>query len=194
MTRPDFDTLDLPPDPPASGEPVTVFFDCEFTDLTSDSDLLSIGFVAADSDDELYIEISDAERARASLFVRTEVFPLFGQHNPQVLRRTAAAARIEEWLDELRGGDRKRQIIMLSDSPWDWQHLLELFIPMPGEPPWATSFNVVGRLVQQLLENDQQMASFQEALMQFHREHKQQHHAVVDARALKAAYFGSRFS
>lgn len=45
MPRPDFDLLDLPPDPACSGEPVTVFYDCEFTDLTSDSKLLSVGFV-----------------------------------------------------------------------------------------------------------------------------------------------------
>lgn len=192
--RPDCDTLELPPDPRSTGAPVTAFYDCEFTDLTSDADLLSIGFVAAKSDDEVYIEISDAHRARASSFVRHEVLPKFGMHNPQVLKRVAAAARIEEWLDDLRGGDRQQQIVVLSDSTWDWQFLLELFIPMPGEPPWARSFNVVGRLVQQYLDSGQQTAEFNEALDMFHREHRQQHHALVDARGLKVAYWESRFA
>jgi len=192
--RPDFDTLDLPPDPPSTGGPITVFYDCEFTDITSDADLLSIGFVAADSENELYIEIGDANRAQASLFVRHEVLPKFGMHNPQVLKRVGAAARIEEWLDDLRGGDRQQQIVVLSDSTWDWQFLLELFIPMPGEPPWARSFNVASRLVQQYLDSGRQTACFNEALDMFHREHRQQHHALVDARGLKLAYMESRFA
>jgi hypothetical protein len=194
MARPDFDTLDLPMDPASSGKPVMVFYDCEFTDLTSHSDLLSIGFTAAESDSELYIEVADANRALASQFVRQEVLPLFGQHNPQVLRRAGAAARIEQWLDGLRDGDRQRQINMLADSTWDWQFLLDLFIPMPGEQPWTSDFNIVGRMVQQLLGSGRQMAGFNEAMEAYHRQHKQRHHALVDARALKTAYLEASFS
>jgi hypothetical protein len=106
----------------------------------------------------------------------------------------AAAARIEEWLDELRGDNRQQQIVLLSDSTWDWQFLLELFIPAPSEPPWARSFNVAGRLVQQYLDSGRQMAEFNEALEMFHREHRQQHHALVDARGLKLAYREAKFS
>ena len=192
--RPHLNTLDPTPDPPSPEGPISVFYDCEFTDLTPDADLLSIGFVAADSEDELYIEISDAHRARASSFVRQEVLPRFGLHNPQVLKRVAAAARIEEWLDGLRGDNRQRQIVLLSDSTWDWQLMIELFIPAPGEPPWSRSFNVAGRLVQQYLDSGRQTACFNEALEMFHRESRQQHHALVDARGLKVAYLESRFS
>ncbi len=39
------DLLNMPPDPSSSGEPVVVFYDCEFTDLTSDAELLSVGLV-----------------------------------------------------------------------------------------------------------------------------------------------------
>ena len=190
----DVDTLDLPPDPPASGESVVVFYDCEFTDLTPDSDLLSIAFTACDFEAELYIEISDAEVHRSSDFVKEVVLPLFGQHHPQVLRRTGAAARIEEWLDDLRDGNRQRQIIMLSDSTWDWQHLLELFITMPGEALWAKTFNVVGRYVSTLFMSGRQSAAFDEELELYFRQHPGRHHALVDARGLKAAYWGSRFS
>lgn len=195
MARPDFDTLDLPPDPPFSGEPVMVFYDGEFTDLTSDSDLLSIGFVAAETDSELYIEVSDANFAIASQFVRQEVLPLFGQHHPEVLLRVDAAKRIESWLDDLRSGDRQRQIIMASDSQWDWQHFLALFpVHRVGQPSWPSEFNLVGRRVQQLLGSGRQMAGFNEAMEMYHRQHKQRHHALVDARALKAAYLEASFS
>jgi hypothetical protein len=192
--RPDFDTLDLPPDPPSSGEPVTIMYDTEFTSLTSDADLLSIGLTALDFDADLYIEISDANLAIASHFTRTEVLPLFGQHNPEVLTRDAAAARIEAWFDELREGDRQRQIVLVSDSPMDWQLFHELFIPLPGQPPWTSEVNVVGRMVKHLLGSGRQQAAFAEALEDYFRRHKGRHHALVDAHGLKAAYFESRFS
>ena len=194
MARPSFDLLDLPPDPPSSGEPVTVFFDTEFTAISPDADLLSIGFVVIDSDAELYIEIADANRAIASHFVRTEVLPLFGRHNPEVLTRNAAAARIEAWFDELREGDRQRQIIMVSDSPMDWQLFHELFIPLPGQAPWTSEVNAVGRMVSMLLDSGRQHQAFTEGQEAYFRCHKGRHHALVDARALKAAYLESRFS
>ena len=194
MSRPDVDTLDLPPDPSASCEPLAVYYDAEFTDLTSDSDLLSIGFVAADSSAELYIEIADANFAIASHFVRTEVMPLFGQHNPVVLTRYKAAERIAEWLDGLREGDRQRQIIMVSDSQSDWMHFLELFpASNPDEPSWAAQFDLVGRMVHQMLECGRHQAAFDQELEAYFWQHKPRHHALVDARGLKAAWERSRW-
>jgi hypothetical protein len=171
-----------------------VFYDTEFTALSPDADLLSIGFAAADSDAELYIEIEDANLAISSLFVRTEVLPLFGQHNPEVLTRDAAAARIEAWFDELREGDRQLQIVLVSDSPMDWQLFSELFVTMPGQPPWTSEVNVVGRMVKHLLGSGRQQAAFNEELELYFRRTPGRHHALVDARGLKAAYWESKLS
>ena len=196
---PELDTPDaLNPDwslivPPPSGSPCFVFYDCEFTSLTSDADLLSIGFAALDSEDELYIEIEDAEVQLASFFVKNEVLPLFGQHNPEVLTRDQAAVRIAEWLDSLREGNRDRQIVMVSDSPLDWQFFLELFIPLPGEEPWARAFNVVGRLVSTLLDSGRQHHEYTSAVELYHQQHKQRHHALVDARSMREGVRESRF-
>lgn len=194
--RPDLDLLDLPPDPPSSGEPVTIFYDGEFTDLTPDSDLLSIAFTACDSNTELYIEIADAEIHRSSEFVKAAVLPLFGRHNPEVLTRYKAAERIVEWLDGLRDGDRQRQIVMVSDSQWDWAHFLELFpASSPGGGSWAQAFNLVGRTVQMMLASGRQYQAYTEAVEDYFRRHQSsRHHALVDSRALKAAYLESRFS
>lgn len=104
-----------------------VFYDCEFTDLSSASNLLSIGLVAAGSDAELYIEIADADVSVSSDFVKKAVLPLFGRHTPAILTRVAAAARIETWLDSVRDGDRQRQVQMIADSSFDWDHFLALF-------------------------------------------------------------------
>lgn len=188
MARPDFDLLDLPPDPACTGESVTVFYDTEFTDLTIDSELLSIGLVADNVDAELYIEISDANRADASNFVRTEVLPLFGQFNPAVLTHGNAAKKVVAWLDGLREGNRNRQVVMVSDSPWDWQHLSELLGQLAGQASWSQTLNVIGRTVQQMISAPSQIGSINEKIEAYHREHSLQHHALVDARALKMAY------
>ena len=194
MARPSFDLLDLPPDPPSSGESVTIMYDTEFTSLTSDADLLSIGFAALDSEDELYIEIEDAEVQLASFFVKNEVLPLFGQHNPEVLTRDQAAVRIAEWLDGLRENDRQRPIVMVSDSPLDWQFVLELFIPLPSEEPWARTFNVVGRLVSTLLDTGRQHHEYTSAVEAYFRSHPGRHHALVDARSMREGVRESRLS
>lgn len=192
MARPGFDLLDLPADPFCTGESVTIFFDTEFTDLTVNSELLSIGLVADDSNAELYIEISDANRADASDFVRATVLPLFGQFNPAILTRGNAAKRIEIWLDGLRKGNRDRQVIMVSDSPWDWQHLSELLGHVSGQAPWTQALNVIGRTVQ-MISSPSQIASINQKVDAYHRQHGLQHHALVDARALKTVYQESTF-
>lgn len=186
--RPDLSLLDLPPDPPSSDAPVTVFYDCEFTDLTSDAELLSIGFVASDTAAELYIEIADANRAIASLFVREEVLPLFGRHNPEVLTRAEAAVRVAKWFDGLRDGNRDRHILLVSDSDVDWPFFQEL---IGGSGP--REINIVGRTVHMLCSS-RQLTVFTEELEAYFRRHKGRHHALVDARALKTAFLESRFS
>lgn len=193
MARPDFDLLDLPPDPPSNGEPVIVFYDCEFSDLSLDSTLLSIGLVAADGDAELYIEIADADREASSDFVKEAVLPLFGRHTPEVLTKAATAVRLEAWLDTLRGGDRQRQIQMIADSSFDWDHFLALFPTRPpSEPAWISEFNLVSRMVQHLLGLSGPDQTYSTAMAVYHQQHGEQHHALVDARALKVVWMAAK--
>lgn len=193
MARPDFDLLDLPPDPPSSGKPAMFFYDCEFTDLSPDSVLLSIGLVAADGDAELYIEIADADVSASSDFVKEAVLPLLGRHAPEVLTKAAAAARIEVWLDTARDGDRQRQIQMIADSSWDWDHFLALFpARSPHELAWAAEFNLVGRMVQHILDLSGPDQTFSMAIAAYHQQHGEQHHSLVDARALKVGWVARR--
>jgi hypothetical protein len=174
-------------------EPLIVFYDTEFTDLGMSAELLSIGFVAADTNGELYIELADADRRGSSSFVREVVLPLFGRHNPQILRRAGAAAKIEAWLDGLREGNRERPILLLSDYGGDWMHLLDLFVTVPGEFPWPRQMNLSAQLVQNHLLSGRQNYTFDETQVDYFREHGDQHHALIDARAMKAAWFESRF-
>lgn len=189
--RPSFDVLDLPYQ---LVEPVHLFLDTEFTDLGMSADLLSLGLVARDVEAELYIEIADAAREMSSTFVLDEVLPLFGKHNPQILRRAAAAARIEEWLDDLRDGNRETPIVLLSNYSGDWTHVLDLFAGMPGELPWPRQFNISGQMLQSRLVSPAQHVAFDEAELAYFRRHGDRHHALVDARATKFAWFESRFA
>lgn len=177
-----------------------VFVDTEFTDIAPDADLISLGFVT-ERDERLYIEISDWDRSLASDFVQRVVMPLLGRHNPEVLTRDQAAVRITQWLAELRGGDLTQQIIMLSDSQWDWTQLIELWPWMPGEEVWARQQNVVGRLISNELESGRQQRIFDEELEAFFqmRGHRltqtggERHHALVDALANREAFREAHF-
>lgn len=170
-----------------------VFYDCEFSDLSSDSALLSIGLVAADGDAELYIEIADVDRETTSDFVKEAVLPLFGRHAPEVLSKAAAAVRIETWRDTARGSDRQRQIQMIADSSFDWDHFLALFPMRPlREPAWAAEFNLVGRMAQHLLDLSGPDQTSNVAMAMCHQQHGEQHHALVDARALKTGWMATK--
>lgn len=162
---------------------ITIYYDTEFTDLSPDASLITIGFIT-EAGDELYIELTDGwTKDECSCFVCEEVLPLLGLHNPELLTRAAAAARIEAWFHELRAGDQSIPIECLSDSTFDWQHLLELFPWEPGKDPWSRRYNVVGRLVQNEVPSSSQ---FEKALNDL-TNHEEQHHALIDARAIKLA-------
>lgn len=120
---------------------IKVFFDCEFSDISRDAGLISIGFAAEPDAEPLYIELVDGwSPEECSTFVLASVLPLLGRHNPQQLARSEAAGKIEGWLDSLRGGDREKQIVCLSDGAWDWRFLLNLFSPLRRRASLAKSF------------------------------------------------------
>lgn len=193
MISSDFDPQGMPQDAPGDGQqPILIFYDTEFTDLAHDADLLSIGLVAADNADELYIEIADAKAWSCSEFVKSEVIPFFGRHNPEILTRDQAAVRIESWLDQQRGGNRQRQIHLVADSFWDWRLLIGLYTHPPGPSSWARKCNVIGRFLLSVLphpETDENGGDrFAAATESYLRTTGERHHALVDARAMKAGW------
>jgi len=71
--------------------PMHVFFDTEFTGLTSDPRLLSIG-LAADNGATLYLEFTDGwQESACSAWVRQHILPTLGQG--ERLSRRAAGQR-----------------------------------------------------------------------------------------------------
>jgi hypothetical protein len=161
--------------------PLLVFYDTEFTDLVADAELLSIGLVSAHTDDQLYIVIADARRERASEFVQSVVFPIIDRYQPMYLTRNEVAAAISGWLEALRLDNTDQTLELVSDSEWDWALLSRQF-PGPIGP------RVVGQTIQDRLESRERRGLFNGTVEGFHVRRNEQHHALVDALALKEGY------
>lgn len=95
---------------------IRIFFDTEFTDLSIDAKLISIGFVDQTGERTFYVEVSDTWRhAEASEFTRVEVLPLLqgGQH---LMTMDNLGRGLSEWLASF-----DRSIVLATDSlAWDW--------------------------------------------------------------------------
>lgn len=164
-----------------SKPPVTIYFDTEFSDVAKNARLISIGF-AVDLEkpyQDLYIELADGwNKAEVSFFVEESVLPKLGRFYPEVLRCSAAAARIEEYLDDHRDGDKSIQVQLISDSQWDWAMVNSLY-----EPGWPKEFNVTFKM--------RPFSELQESLISeyfvVNGIENERHHALVDARALQYA-------
>jgi hypothetical protein len=165
----------------APSPPLLVFYDTEFTDIVADADLLSIGLVSAHTDDQLYIVLTDARRERGSEFVQSIVLPIIDRHQPMYLTRNEAANAISGWLEALRLSNPEQPLQVVSDSEWDWNLLRQLF---PGKiGPW-----IVGQQIQDRLTSREQRGLFNGTVEAFHIHRNEQHHALVDALAIKKGY------
>lgn len=152
-----------------------VFFDTEFTALSSDPRLLSIGF-AAESGEELYIEFSDGwTEDRCSPWVREHVLPLFGT-SPQ-LRRSEACERIALWLTALPTFP-----LLLGDTDWDTILLDQLLTECAVDP------NTYKLQLVKLPTRELTMAFEAAKRSYFDHEAVSRHHALCDARAFRDAW------
>jgi hypothetical protein len=171
----------MPNSATAPSPPLLVFYDTEFTDLVADAELLSIGMVSAQSDDQLYIVIADAHREKASEFVQSIVLPIIDRHQPVYLTRNEAAGAISEWLETLRLNNPEQPLQLVSDSEWDWTLLSQLF-------PGPIGSRIAAQQIQDRLTSREQRGLFYGVVEAFHIHRNEQHHALVDALAIKAGY------
>ena len=168
-----------------------VFLDTEFTDL-DEPNLLSIGMVS-DAGDELYVELelgTDDARDRmrvVSDFVRTgPVLTQWGLVPGAALPHKAMGRRAGEWIVGIAarvGGD----VEVLSDCLLDFQ-LLEGALRHGG---MLDEVHLIVRhdAIEYVMQRPRGQAAFVIELERVGRERGlQQHHALADALALKAAY------
>lgn len=157
-----------------------IFFDTEFTSLAPEPFLIAAGFASEDGR-EFYGELEPRFWAPwASQFVQTNVAPLLDQvtHRSGGLppfSLTGLAKAIREWLERQSG-----EVVLVSDSPsYDLSVLLSLF--NETNEPWPRN-----------TEKGARCYSMDEAAaLTYHRAFKRiglpQHHALADAKALRAA-------
>lgn len=154
-----------------------LFFDCEFTDLSSSASLISAGFITQ-SGDHFYAELSDYEEDACNDFVKATVLPLLSL---APISTVDFLSSLTDWLSSL-GGD----FLLIADSDWDQKILTKTFSSVGKTIPdnWRfqkTPDNFTSGM-QRSLFNDEMAAFF------LRYPDEQAHHALADARAIRNAY------
>ena len=154
---------------------INIFFDTEFTGLSSEPHLLSIGLVA-DSGETLYIEFTNGwSETDCSFWVREHVMPMLG--NGERLTRRDAGARIIAWLESF-----ELPATLLGETTWD----TELFSDLMHECGIAPNRF---RLEAQVFSGKDQTHDFAAARQRYFDLHQlTPHHALTDARAFQCAW------
>lgn len=151
-----------------------LFLDTEFTCLTREMQLLSLALVSADGKLEFYGERDDVPVEHCSRFVVDTVLPLMEGSPPVACNFLSLRSRVRSFFDEL-----PERSTIACDSAFD----MDLLTWLVGRP-WPN------QLYQYRLDLTRmsQTAAFIEAQASCHDARRPWHHALHDARALRAGY------
>lgn len=100
-----------------------IFFDTEFTELSLDSRLISIGLVSEDGQREFYSELEDTYKLTdCSDFVRESVLPHLQGGNARMSAQELTV-KLANWLEEF-----DEPVQLATDSlHWDWPWIQRIF-------------------------------------------------------------------
>ena len=148
-----------------------IFFDTEFTQLSHEAKLISVGFISEDGK-EFYAELSDTwEESNCSEFVKCEVLPHLEGGNA-LMTLAELCLRLGNWLESF-----EVSVSLVTDAPtWDW--------------PWISYIFDEKELIPVNLENSP-IPFFLDKLKLQHlrqRESLRSHNSLDDARALRLAW------
>lgn len=164
------------------GKTLNVFFDTEFTrfrDMEHEPKLISIGLVADDGR-EFYRELLDTwDISDCSQFVISVVLELLD--NKEYTKEADLAVQLKEWIEGL-GAD---EVVLRCDAPaYDWTFIVELF---QFYGTWPA--NLRRKCGTVYFDNDRQRHRYNAGMsMYFKDQDARQHHALVDARAMRFAW------
>ena len=150
--------------------------DIEFTDFVR-PDLISIGLVAEDGR-EFYAERTDYRSAECNDFVRATVLPLLGRVPGAACRRPVLTRRLRQWLEAL-----PEPATIVFDYELDWLLLADACLGREHQKPLA--------YVGETLHLDKFAIThpvFEQAQNHTYTLAWPPHHALADARALRAGY------
>lgn len=153
-----------------------IFLDTEFTDFVQ-IDLISIGLVSDDGR-EFYAERSDYCRSDCSGFVHAAVLPILGRIDGAVCTRTELTLRLRSWFDSL-----PEPATLVFDYFSDLELLADALL---GDDFDKLPANVGEKLM--LGSEIVGDPAYQRALDRTFTRDWPRHHALVDARAMRAGY------
>ena len=167
-----------------------IYFDTEFTDLTIDPRLLSIGMVVAGRKaSEFYAEVTDRDRlAAASRFAVHVVLPQFGKIAHARCSYASLGARLGVFLDrtvESLGPDEAVEIAFTYDL--DWELALRAMRDAGALPQEAVLRRVRPRNVYDIAGFGAGKRASERYFESQHGAPIARHHALCDARALRIA-------
>jgi hypothetical protein len=161
-----------------------IFFDLEFTSFARDAKLISLGAVSECGSRTHYAELQAWQTEECSDFVKTVVIPLL--EHPAEQRQPADICR-EDFCAWVRSFGEPIELV--ADSDWDWRLLqfllgerLQLESLRSGWLEGGEGERVAFRFRQ--FEVGAVELVFQKAAAEMYR--GRQHHALVDALALRA--------
>lgn len=159
-----------------------IFVDTEFTTLAREASLISFGAVSEDGR-EFYCELTPVPQDECSSFVRENVLPLL-EGGAAGCPRARFGERLAAWLGQFDAP------MLLCDSDWDiyvvrhavngGRNRLPGLLALPGP---AGPLNVM--LLPLAPLSAEAMAVFERRVTQHFAGDNRQHHALVDARALR---------
>jgi hypothetical protein len=152
-----------------------VFVDTEFTDFIQ-IDLISIALVAEDGR-EFYAERTDYRHEDCNDFVRAAVVPMLGRVADAACTRSELANRLRAWFEAL-----PEPATLVYDYSTDRDLLVDAYLGDEFDLPPA---NVGDNLLLGEVESD---LVYQHALNRAYVPGWPRHHALADARAMRAGY------
>ena len=154
-----------------------VFLDTEFTDFIR-PDLISIGLVAKDGR-EFYAERNDYRREDCNDFVVSDVLPLLHRVPNARCSEAHLTFRLREWFESLGVS-----VTLVYDYATDWDLIADALLG--GSVHDQLPFNIEEKwLLPREIVSD---AVFRQVQMASYSKEWPLHHALADARALRAGY------
>jgi len=160
-----------------------IFFDTEFTGLTQDAKLISIGLVDESGERKFYAELLDTwQRSDASEFVKHEVIPLLTGDSTHSMSMRELGDRLYSWII----GFESRVVLATDSLIWDWPWIVDIF-RLHGAWPPNLDHQPLLLTMNYLHEYDQFVIAVENAFCSGLR----QHHALDDAKANRLGWIAA---
>lgn len=157
-----------------------IFFDTEFTALTDQPKLISIGFIS-ENGRTFYAELSDTYQfLDASDFTHENVLP-FLQGGRNLMAMSELKIRLSQWLSEFN-----RPVTLATDSlQWDWPWIQRIF----DDETWPE--NIAPHPLVLTINYIKNFEAFGNAVEYAYTKGLQRHHALDDANANRLGWLAS---